>query len=192
METTTLKNSIDLLPFSYRRNRLIRKRCLQWITVLIVVLLGVSFEYQRERQDYQSDLRHLRAQKSKYAGVVSKKKELAQLEKQISASSESAAMEFDSPLNNIALNLLGIVSNSVRGCNGRLWVEELKMVCDVTTENTNCRVGISGKALDNLVVATFAAALRESAVFQRVAVKRTNNGSTDNQMRNYSLECVHW
>ena len=156
-----------------------------------MIALGVvGYDYHNECRAYQADVQMLRAQQSKYEGVASQKRELSTLKEQLAAAGEREVSLFVTPSADHALNMLGIVSNSARECNGRLWIEELKLTSDVSaTAQTNCKLTLKGQALDNLVVAKFTATLRETGVFERVVLKPSSE--QNRLMHNYVVECLH-
>ncbi len=108
--------------------------------------------------------------------------------------------------------LIGTVSKSARECRGRLVVDEMSFQRNPNPTSANrpqrssgrptdnqpgaegsgarASVTLRGTALDNLAVARFAAALRDSGLFQQVELKSSvGDQSAAGNLRAYLLEC---
>lgn len=185
-----MKKSIDLLPASYRRAQLMQNRCVGWLFGLIVVAGLVVYERHVEVKAYQMDQQMLHAQQQRHAELFRKKKELPKLRQQLTEISKNQTEAPDAPSTDFTLNMLGVVSRCAKECEGRLWIDELKMSSGPQEDDPTIRLRLKGRATDNLIVATFAATLRETDAFERVELKRTQQRS-DYEIRNYLLECIH-
>jgi hypothetical protein len=110
------------------------------------------------------------------------------------------------------LTLIGVASRSARQCNGRLVIHNLSFKRQESRPDVDPKKGkprhkrsqdapkeeetswasvtFAGDALDNVAVATFVVALRDSGLFRRVELKSSvGNKSADAEVRSYLLEC---
>jgi len=210
-----VRTSVNLLPFGYRKRRLLHRRLLQWCLVWTVCALaavggwllkvrayaGLSreaesveqaceplYETARQRDLMKNDLGKLHAQ-----GTV-----LGQL-------------RADRPL----VALLGLASTSAQRCDGRLYIHGLTFQRQAAQRRPTAKTDRSrnkgkkpqqpapkapaaiwatvvyqGHALDNLAVATFVAGLRDTGLFRRVELQSsTGKPKADTLTRTFVVEC---
>lgn len=209
-----MKRSLNLLPWKYRRQQLVRRRLLQWTTVwamavlLAALGLGAGLVKRAEVRQRVSDL------EAQYAPVAQLTRQLTEGRKTLRQWEDrrkaAAALEETRP----ALTLLGLVSRCARACEGRLRIDKLSLQprqapaaaqppktsppgrpgpqVPPVVSGPSATVTIQGQALDNLAVAQFVAYLRETRAFQRVELKsaaQQPGGQTP--LRAYLVECTY-
>jgi len=196
-----MKNSVNLLPWKCCRMQVIRLRVLQWsipcaIAAAAVGLLGVV-EWGR----YRAAEARVEQLEQDYVPVASFgeqiKKQQQRLEELSGHAARVAALENPRP----TLTLLALVSQSARECQGKLHVEALSLQPSGDSAKKAGKaasqpdpgaavVAIKGIAADNLAVARFVVALRQTKAFQRVDLKSTQEqpyGAT--RACSYLVEC---
>lgn len=190
-----MKNSINLLPNTYRRKRIIRNYAMGWMLAVLAACVAVGYEAYLEHQAHQADLHGLHTKQQQYASTNRKKRELPNLQKRLIAVSKRQPGEPIAPAADHALNLLGIVERCVKEGQGQLWIEDFAMMTQppnkIESSNECCRITLRGKAQNNLVVASLVAALREADVFHRVELNPSNSSSEQENLRDYSVNCLH-
>ncbi len=92
-----------------------------------------------------------------------------------------------------ALTLLGLISQSARQCGGRLRLEELTArTAQDETAGSPATLTLKGAAADNLAVARFVAGLRQTAAFQRVELKGSEQKNVEGgQSHSFVIECTY-
>jgi hypothetical protein len=203
---------VDLLPFEHHRNALLRRRLLQWSLIcgicVLLALAGLEViegccrvtrrgmeaarrsylpvqELTRQNEDMQSELRRLQAKGTVFGQLCDER-----------------------PL----LTLIGLASQAARKCDGRLVIHRMsfqrheedrestdprqkghnqaKQTPTARAEQPWATVSLAGDALDNLAVARFVVALRDSGVFRRVELKSSvGSKASDTETRSFTLNC---
>jgi hypothetical protein len=190
-----MKTYINLLPGSYRRRTLIRRRVAQWsvawgLGLTVAISLG-SAQYQRYQEALQVMMAHERA----YAPLQYLKDETAKTQAQLNGlgAQESVLEQLhdDRP----PLGVVGLVSRSARQCDGRIRVDQLTVKHDLKTSKNDKSPGtlsLRGTGLDNLAVAKFVVALRSTGAFAQVDLKSSVGNKTDGeQERAFLVECQY-
>jgi hypothetical protein len=193
-----MKTMINLLPTSFRRQQVIRKRAIQWTSIISLVLVcGWAWHWYEMRED-----RELRKQLDtltrEHAPTQTMLKELVAMRQQLIElqQQESVAKELDCQRN--ALTLLGVISDTARKTNGRLRVTKFDL-----TNFQDTRTGmeaaaaakppalvLTGTSLDNGAVAELIAGLKESKVFSRVNLSTLKEREDKNAaLRDYEVRC---
>jgi Tfp pilus assembly protein PilN len=194
-----MKTSINLLPASYQRQLMVRRRAYQWGIVLALGLMAAAVvrmsdlrEYSmlsqrldlltREHQPTQQMLRQLVAMRDELS-------ELHQLEQ------VAKELEYQRP----ALFLLGLLSEIGERTGGRLRVTKLELtgLQHPSSARKSDGVGVGGSgvlltgvSLDNQSVAKLESGLWESGFFSKVElVKSTVIGDEAGSLREYQLRC---
>lgn len=208
-----MKRFVNLLPWTYRRQQLARRRLLQWAAVWALLLplaaagLGAALLRRAELRQRGADLEAQYAPVAELARQLTEgRKTLRQWEDRRKA---AAALEETRP----ALTLLGLVSRCARACEGRLRIDKLSLQprqapsaseppktplgrpgpqTSRVAGRPSATVAIQGQALDNLAVAQFVAHLRETRAFERVELKSTaQQPGGQTQLCAYLVECIY-
>jgi Tfp pilus assembly protein PilN len=184
---------VNLLPWKCRKAQLVRLRLVQWSVAWVVVGALVAAACVVKWDEYstirdQTD--RLEQALAPTNALLAEIKTLGQAVEQLRAH-ETAVAQLESP--RPALTLLALVSRSAQECEGRLRVEQLTVTSSQlsggsrqqTTDNRqlstdNCppatSVAIKGVAVDDLAVARFVRALRQTKAFDRVELRGTGDG----------------
>ena len=207
-----MKTFVNLLPLEYRRRQLVRCRLVQWSVVwALCVLLAAGVWWGKQ----------CRHRSARYAAEAAERAYLPL--KKLLGESDAMRTELeqlhakgtilrqlcdDRPI----VTLIGVVSQGVHQCAGRLAVQKLSFerreeqipTGAVKSAARNKEPGqspsqetvpwavvaLEGEALDNIAVATFVVSLRDTALFRSVELKSSvSKKSTDGEFRSYSLEC---
>ena len=198
-----MRNMINLLPVSYRRQQVVRKRAIQWTSVVCaVVLIGWGWHWHERRevlalsQQLESLQREHAPTKTMLKQLVDMRHKLDELQQQ-----ETVARELEFHRN--ALTLLGVVSETAEATKGRVRVTNMELTGfqnmrvshpdevpnNTQTENPDGLV-VRGVSLDNPAVAELLDGLQDSGMFSRVELlelKEREEGEVS--LRDYEVRC---
>lgn len=194
-----MKTMINLLPASYRRQLLARRRAIQWGSILCTVLVSgwVWHWYERREgvllsQQLESLKREQAPTQTMLQQLVAMRQTLADLEQQ-----EAVVKELEYQRN--ALTLLGVISSTARSTNGRLRVTKLELTNFQNTQPPAAATArsapssgllLSGVSLDNPAVAELLDGLQDSGIFRRVellTLREREEGTLS--LRDYEVRC---
>lgn len=198
-----MKTMVNLLPISFRRQQLARKRTIQWSAALCVVLLGSMASHwldHRERHALAQELevlaREYQPTQTMLQQLVEMRQRLDNLQRQ-----EAVARELEYQRNPLAL--LGVISQTAHETKGRLRVTKLDLADFQKDERTagaaagagasdagSSSVVVSGVSLDNPAVADLLEGLQNSGLFGQVELlkmKEREGGST--KLSDYEVRC---
>jgi len=191
-----MRTAINLLPQSFRRQQILRKRVLQWSSIISVVLVtGWGWHWYEMKEDRQltQQLETLSREhaptQTMLKQLVDMRQQLKELEKQ-----ETVAKELDCQRN--ALTLLGVISDSAQKSKGRLRVTKFDISNFQSVQSGPDPTGkvagltVSGVSLDNPAVGELLDRLQKSGVFRRVellTLKEREN--KDAALRDYEVRC---
>lgn len=199
-----MKNRLNLMPWQCRKSQLMRLRLAQWFLPwavaggLVLAACVAKWEQWQLRRDRVQRLER------EYVPTDALLTEIKAFGDRLEEfrSREAVLAQLDSP--RPALTLLGLVSRSARECQGRLRVEHVSLHVEGdaakpgnagssgAAPGRTTAVTIKGDATDNLAVARFVLALRETKAFDRVELKSTQEQPADRrQTRSYLVECVY-
>jgi hypothetical protein len=203
---------VNLLPFEYRKGEVLRRRLLQWSLVWTLCLVTAIGVWWLKQNRYRASFHAADAAQRRYLPVerLVEESEKTRIElKGLRAKGTLwGQLRDERPL----LTLIGLVSRSARQCNGRLDLHRLLFERQEEHPKTDDRrrdrgnqqpqqpaeeetrpwavVTLEGEARDNLAVATFVVALRDTGVFRRVELKSsTGKDSVKPGVRSYLLKC---
>jgi hypothetical protein len=191
---------INLLPMSYRRQQIVRKRVVQWTSVVCAVLfVGWSwhqFEYREAlalSQQLESLEREYRPHKTMFAQLVSMRQNLEELQQQ-----EAVASKLEYQRN--ALTVLGVISETAEATKGRVRVTKVEVVgFQNAQEDVQPAVGdmptsglvVSGVSLDNPGVAELVDGLKEAGIFSTVELLSSKERAAgEASMQDYAVRCT--
>ncbi len=191
-----MRTAINLLPQSFRRQQVIRKRVVQWASIISAVLLiGWGWHWYEMREDRKL-LQQLGTLSREHAPTQAMLKQLVEMRRQLKElqQQETVAKELDCQRN--ALTLLGLISDSAQKTKGRLRVTKFEINnfqgtqsgADASLKTPALTVG--GVSLDNPAVAELLDGLQKSGVFQRVElVTLKEREDKDAALRDYEVRC---
>ena len=193
-----MKTMVNLLPPLFRRQQIVRKRAIQWMSIISAVLVtgwGWHWYEMRENKQLSKQLEtlsreHAPTQKM-LKQLVSMRKQLVELQQQ-----EEIAKELDCQRN--ALKLLGVISDTAQKTKGRLRVTkfELSNFQSAAVGGNGAIVAkppglvLGGTSLDNPAVAELFEGLQKSGIFNRVELLTLKEREgKDAVLRDYELRC---
>ena len=122
-----MRTAINLLPPSFRRQQIIRKRVVQWTSIISAVLVtGWGWHWYEMREGRQLT-QQLETLSREHAPTQAMLKQLVEMRQQLVElqQQESVAKELDCQRN--ALTVLGVISDAARKTNGRLRVTKFEL-----------------------------------------------------------------
>jgi hypothetical protein len=195
-----MKNHVNLLPWRCRRTQIIRLRFRQWLWPCGITAAAIAIFFVVQLSRCLAARQRLDQVEREYFPLESLTEEIAASRGRLDERSREVEivrrMENPRP----PLTLLGLVSQTARDCQGQLHVESLSLQAAreqpkttagepaktaagertkatakeaAETNGDSTVVAIKGIALDNLAVARFVAALRQTKAFRRVELKST-------------------
>jgi Tfp pilus assembly protein PilN len=191
-----MKTAINMLPPAYRRGRMLRRRAIQWGTIVCVVLVGAWAarwwklrEYYDLNQQLEAVSREGRPAQVKLQEITQMRQQLGQLQQH-----EDVAKELQQQRQVLAV--LGVVSQAAEQSGGRLRVTGFN-VADLQAlhiENLHSSepahggtVTLTGVSLDSPTVAEFHDTLERSGMFADVKLIKSNVRK-DNELSVYDYE----
>jgi Tfp pilus assembly protein PilN len=199
-----MKSALNLLPPTARRERMLRRRALQWAVILCVVLTGAWFarwwrcrEFETLNQRMEAVAREGRPAQVKLKEINVMRQQLHQLQQH-----EDVAQELQQQRQVLAV--LGAVSTAAQQSGGRLRVTDFK-ISDfqaVRTDGAATKdasgaitkdiahggtVTVIGVSLDSPAVAEFHDILEKSGLFVEVKLIKSN-ARKENQSLLYDYE----
>jgi Tfp pilus assembly protein PilN len=204
-----MKPFVNLLGLSYRRRQRMRRSLRTWSLVWLAGLAAAAAAYGLAAQRSTSLQQQLLALERSAAPLERLQQEEAAIQDSLKATVVKGTVLGQVQGERPPLSLLGAVSQSAHGCQGRLVVRHLGFArkdCQPAEGKTSSSgkaqqpepekqepwgcVTVSGSALDNVAVATFVVGLRESGLFRHVELKsslRSLDGKRE--ICSYVLEC---
>ena len=194
-----MRNMINLLPASYRRQQMIRQRTIQWSSVICLVLLsGWGWHWYERREDLALS-QQLESLQREHAPTKTMLKQLVKMRQQLEDSQQQEAVARELEHQRNALALLGVISETTRATDGRLRVTKLELTGFQDTrslDSTGTQAGLasglllSGVSLDNPAVTELLDGLQDSGIFSLVELK-TVKEREDNEvsLRDYEVRC---
>jgi hypothetical protein len=205
-----MKTSINLIPVEHRRWHLIRRRLWQWSLFWALCLVAVGVNGYRKSERCRQDRQALDSARQRYLPLqeLTDATQAMRCELQNLQARETLVGQLREKRS--VFTLLGLASRSAAKSDGRLYLSRLQFERENTAEQNRtsgkkpsdadqtqdpadtlwARVTFAGEARDNLAVATFAAALRDSGLFRRVELKSSiENAGPEPLMRTFSLIC---
>jgi hypothetical protein len=195
----SMRNMINLLPASYRRQQLIRKRAVQWSSIVCLVMLsGWAWHWYERREDLALS-QQLESLQREHAPTQTMLRQLVKMRQQLDDSQhqEAVARELEHQRN--ALTLLGVIGETTRAADGRLRVTKLELTgfqdkhsseSRATQINASSGLLLGGVSLDNPSVAELLEGLQDSGIFSRVELQTLKGReNSETSMRDYEVRC---
>lgn len=191
-----MRTAINLLPQSFRRQQILRKRAMQWASIISAVLvMGCGWHWYEMREDRKL-LQQLETLSREHAPTQAMLKQLVEMRQQLKEleQQETVAKELDCQRN--ALTLLGVLSDSAQKTKGRLRVTKFEInnfqasqsAADAAAKPAGLTVG--GVSLDNPAVAELLDGLQKSGVFRKVELLTLKEREDkDAALRDYEVRC---
>jgi len=192
-----MRTMINLLPQSFRRQQILRKRLVQWAMIISGVLVtGWGWHWYEMSEGRQLN-QQLETLSREHAPTQAMLKQLMEMRQQLVMlqQQETVAQELDYQRN--ALTLFGVLSDTARKTKGRLRVTkfELNNFQSGATGGDGATVKpagltLGGVSLDNLAVGELQDGLQKSGVFKRVELLTLKEREDkDAALRDYEFRC---
>jgi hypothetical protein len=192
-----MREMINLLPPSFRRQQVLRKRLIQWSTIISAVLMaGWGWHWYEMREDRQLT-QQLETLSREHAPTQTMLKQLMEMRQQLVVlqQQETVAQELERQRN--ALTVFGVVSETARKTKGRLRVTkfEISSFQSTTTGGDNAAtktpgLTLNGISLDNPAVPELLDGLQTSGVFKRVELLTLKEREDkDAALRDFEVRC---
>lgn len=194
-----MKSMINLLPMSFRRRQMARKRTIQWMIVICVVLVAGWASHWVELREQAALAQELEVLSREHRPTQAMLKQLMKMRHRLVTLQEQEAIARELESQRSALTILGIVSRTAAATKGRLRVTQLELT-NLQTTSLSAEAGpqggpasglaLTGVALDNPAVAEMLDALQDSGLFGRVELQmmreREDGGGS---LRDYQVKC---
>ena len=191
-----MRTAINLLPQSFRRQQILRKRVVQWASIISAVLVtGWGWHWYEMREDRQL-IQQLETLSREHAPTQAMLKQLMGMRQQLKEleQQETVAKELDCQRN--ALTLLGVISDSAQKTKGRLRVTRFEISNFQSAQGGSDAAGktagltVGGTSLDNPAVAELLDGLQKSGVFRKVELLTLKEREDkDSALRDYEVRC---
>jgi hypothetical protein len=193
-----MKTHLNLLPWTCRRNAMIRVRAVRWAAVWVAVSLLTLTVFGFRMMRYRAATVELGRLQEQAAPLEQTRSAIGGLRTRLGdlSAQEMTLARLATP--RPALTLLGLISRSVSQCDGLVRVEQLTLQTIEEGDKANATarpvsrttVIIKGIALDNLAASRFVMALRNSHSFDRVELKSSiEEPASQRKMCAYLVEC---
>lgn len=199
-------NSINLLPWKFRRKLLIRTRIAQWsvATLFACAMVAAAAWFQHTRlMKRESALARLQARSE---SLAQRNSETAQFRDRVSESRKVQSILSHVENQELPLRAIGLAGHVVSTMEGRLEVQGLALnrsvvsipIPDKPKESEHLNVVslvLHGRAADNLAIADMVLKLRETGVFESVALRAaaarpTASVAGQPVLPSFQVECV--
>lgn len=189
-----MRTAINLLPQSFRRQQILRKRLVQWASIISAVLVtGWGWHWYEMREDRQLT-QQLETLSREHAPTQTMLKQLMEMRQQLKEleQQETVAKELDCQRN--ALTLLGVISDSAQKTKGRLRVTKFEISnfqsAQGASDGTKASgLTVGGVSLDNPAVAELLDGLQKSGVFRKVELLTLKEREDKDSLRDYEVRC---
>jgi hypothetical protein len=195
---------INLLPISYRRQQIVRKRAIQWVSVIIaVVLIGWGWLWF-ERREEVALAQQLESLEREHAPTMTMLKQLVNMRKKLGKLQHQEAVARELEYHRNVLTLLGVISESAQATKGRIRVTKVQLtgfqkmrVSRPDDAPQGTQIGevldglvVGGVSLDDRAWAEMLDGLRESGMFSLVEpLLLKEREESDISLRDYELRC---
>jgi hypothetical protein len=198
-----MKNFVNLLPEEYRRQRLLRRRLLQWTLVWSTVVAGAMPLWGLRSQQLATEQLELRHRQSAYAPTKRMLGEIPRMQNEMRELSQRDEMVRQLGDAHPMLSALGMISQAAASAKGGVRVFQLiadrpptaTIVSDDKTQPSDPKpslITIQGTSADNSAVARFVANLRQTQAFRRVDLKSSVRGRLAiSDVQRFVVECEY-
>lgn len=192
-----MRTMINILPATYRRQQIARKRAVQWVTIMALVLsTGWCWHWSEMReqvrltQELEVLSREHEPTQTMLKQVVDMRKQLKELQER-----EGVAKVLETQRN--ALTLLGVISKTTEQTKGRVRVTRMELtnfqeVGGQTKAGAAPASGLklAGVSIDNPSVAELLNGLQHAGIFSHVELlKLKEREDKSSALRDYELGC---
>jgi glycine/D-amino acid oxidase-like deaminating enzyme len=194
-----MKSALNLLPPVYRRQRLARRRAVQWGLIFMVTLSTIFLIRWYKVREYHALRRQLEAISREGRPAQAMLREIAGMRNQIDQLQKHQTIAQELEQQRQVLALLGAVSKAARETGGRLRLTDCRVVDLQATAATEMgsddathagTVTLVGVALDSPAVAEFHDGLLRSGLFADVKLIKSNEqNEVGTALYEYEVRC---
>jgi len=185
-----MKSHLNLLPITYRRGQLIRRRLAQWCAIWSLAIVTFSSLAWFEWSHYRSGLARLESLQREYEPTAKLLAATKGIQAKLDDLQRRESLALTLADEQSLLALIGVLSQAANKCDGQVSIAALAIDHQRQGEEDTSVMTINGIAVDDLAVAQFAALLRDRNTFANVELKSTGLGQVQGvAARTYSLEC---
>lgn len=194
-----MKTALNLLPMKYRRERLARRRVIQWSLVLAAGLITIGAARWYRLHEYRALERQLAAVSREGSPTQAMLREITSMREQIAQLQQHQTIATELEQQRQVLALLAVVSKAARQTQGKLRVTDCRVVDLQATEVAQNRgedasqsgtVTLVGVSLDSPTVAEFHDGLLRSGLFADVKLIKSNERTqVGTQLYDYEVRC---
>jgi hypothetical protein len=199
---------LNLLPIGFLRARLVRRRLALWSPVWAAIAALGAVNWWSSYTQCDAAARALEARERRYAPVQRMLAEISATRTRIEELNNRETMLGELSEPRPPLSGLALVGGGVAECQGRVRVNRFflerragaaapvgKRSVPVAQEPASAgrsMLTLEGTGVDNVAVATFVEALRETEAFTRVELKSTNRSGEDaGAVRQFVVTCEY-
>lgn len=194
-----MKKSINLLPTAYCKQRMLRRRAMQWSTATFVVFLGIWAARWYELREYYALSQQLEAVARESRPAQTMLKQITEMRGRLEdlTQQEKVAMELQQQRH--VLTLLGTIGQATQRTGGRLRVTKFETVDFQSSgrdnpnrmnESQSGSLTLVGASLDSASVAELHDALVDSGLFRDVKLIKSNEQEESGlAMYDYEVRC---
>jgi hypothetical protein len=194
-----MKTAINLLPPVYRRQRLVRRRAIQWSVVLVAALSAIGATRWYKVHEYHALERQLAAVTREGRPAQTMLRDITRMRAQIEKLQHHQTIAQELEHQRQVLAMLAAVSSAAKRTDGRLRVVDCHVVDLQATEVAENRsegalrpgtVTLIGVALDSPTVAEFHDGLLRSGLFADVKLIKSNErNQVGTTIYDYEVRC---
>jgi len=198
-----MRTMINLLPVSYRRQQVVRKRVMQWASVVCAVLLIGSGWHWYERREGMVLGQQLESLEREHAPTKAMLKQLVNMRQKLDELQQQETIAKELEYHRNALTLLGVISETAHATKGRVRVTKIELTGfqkmrvsrpDDAPQETQTDMPdglvVGGVSLDDRAWAELLDGLHDSGMFSRVELLvLKEREESDVSLRDYELRC---
>jgi Tfp pilus assembly protein PilN len=194
-----MKTALNLLPMKYRRERLMRRRAIQWSIVLVAALATIGAARWYRIHEYRLLERQLAAVSREGSPAQTMLREITKMRDEIAQLQQHQTIATELEQQRQVLALLAVVSEAANQTQGRLRVTDCRVMdlqatevaanqsSNASQEGTVTLVGVS---LDSPTVAEFHDGLVRSGLFADVKLIKSNErAEVGTELYDYEVRC---
>jgi hypothetical protein len=193
-----MKTRINLLPASCLRQQVLRRRAVQWSSLMSVVLVsGWAWHWYEMRED-RTLAQQLEVLEREHAPTQRMIRQLVDMRAKLEQLQQHEAVARELERQRGALTLLGVVSETARQTGGRLRLTKFELTdfqhlgaaSNSAAVGGGAELSLSGVSLDNPAVGELLDRLQDSGIFSRVELLALKERPGVNaSLRDYEVRC---
>ena len=202
-----MRTYVNLLSPKYQKTALVRKLLVRWCAVWVLGISVIAGVFWLNKEQYQRTAESMSTAELACMPVVEAAEENSRMRGQVSRFDCRETLVGQLGDDKPVLGLLAVVSKSARACNQRIVVRDLHFEQqpespqptpeknkpaeeNLAPPDPEAVLTIEGDALDNLAIAKFAAALRDTGIFREVELKSSVGKSSANlSIHSFIVRC---